>query len=298
VSFSLRPLQAGDAQVVADLIGDYDAFHNDSGDRPSAQDILDWWARIDGGAAGAFSADGRLVGAASLRRRGDYNITDAFVHPDARGRGVGTLLLDWAEERTREAGLPAVRASASFRDTGGKALLESRGYAYLRSFYRMVIDLDEEPPAPVWPEGFTWALEPERAEAVYETLEEAFADHWGHEPRTFEEWMTHNGPLEGRLCYVVRTDEGEPAAAQVCDEERFSAGLVAILGVRPAWRRHGLGEALLRQAFHDLYRLGRRRVGLGVDAENTTGATRLYERVGMSVSWQDDAYEKQLEPRD
>ena len=47
MSLSLRPLQADDAQAVADLIGDYDAFHNDSGDRPSAQDILDWWARID-----------------------------------------------------------------------------------------------------------------------------------------------------------------------------------------------------------------------------------------------------------
>jgi ribosomal protein S18 acetylase RimI-like enzyme len=69
---------------------------------------------------------------------------------------------------------------------------------------------------------------------------------------------------------------------------------VAVLGVRPAWRRHGLGEALLRQAFHDLYELGRRRVGLGVDAENTTGATRLYERVGMHVVWREDAYEKVL----
>ena len=48
--------------------------------------------------------------------------------------------------------------------------------------------------------------------------------------------------------------------------------------------------------FFDLYALGRRRVALGVDAENTTGATRLYERVGMVVSWQDDAYEKILVP--
>jgi ribosomal protein S18 acetylase RimI-like enzyme len=298
VSLSLRPLEADDARAVADLIGDYDAFHNGSGDRPSEQDVLDWWARIDGGTAGAFSADGRLVGAASLRRRGDYNITDAFVHPDARGRGVATLLLDWAEAQTREAGLPAVRASASTRDAGGKALLERRGYAYLRSFYRMTIDLDEEPPPPDWPEGFSVALEPDQAEAIHETLEEAFADHWGFERRTFEEWMVQNGPLDDRLCYVVRTAEGEPAAAQVCDEERFGAGLVAILGVRPAWRRHGLGEALLRQAFHDLYGLGQCRVGLGVDAGNTTGATRLYERVGMSVTWQDDAYEKQLGSRD
>jgi hypothetical protein len=38
-------------------------------------------------------------------------------------------------------------------------------------------------------------------------------------------------------------------------------------------------------------------VALGVDAENTTGATRLYERVGMRVVVQDDAYEKLLGQR-
>lgn len=290
----LRPLTADDAQAVADLIGDYDGFHSGAPERPGARDILDWWSRVDGGRVGVRDEEGRLVGAVSLRRRGDYYIADAFVHPDARGRGVGTMLLAWAEEQTQEAGLRAVRASATAADDGGKALLEGRGYAYLRSFYRMAIDLDAEPPVPDWPEGFTWALQPERAQEVYEALEEAFADHWGHEPRSFEEWIAHNGPLEERLCYVVSTDSGEVAAAQICDEERFGAGLVAILGVRPAWRRHGLGEALLRQAFHDLHRFGQRRVGLGVDAENTTGATRLYERVGMRVVWRDDAYEKRL----
>ena len=69
-----------------------------------------------------------------------------------------------------------------------------------------------------------------------------------------------------------------------------------MIGVRVAWRRRGIGEALLRLAFCELYARGRRRVGLGVDAENTTGATRLYERVGMEVAWRDDAYEKLLQP--
>jgi ribosomal protein S18 acetylase RimI-like enzyme len=81
-------------------------------------------------------------------------------------------------------------------------------------------------------------------------------------------------------------------AAQVCDEDRWSVAWVAILGVRRDWRRHGLGEALLRQAFHDLAERGRRRIVLGVDAENTTGATRLYTRVGMAVAYQEDIYEK------
>jgi len=182
------------------------------------------------------------------------------------------------------------------RDEDGRRLLTSRGYTYIRSFYRMIIDLDVEPPAPEWPEGFRVALEPEQAQILFVTLEEAFEDHWGHQPRTFERWMAQNGPLGERLCYLVRTDDGTPAAAQICDEERWGTSWVSILGVREPWRRHGLGEALLRQAFGDLYARGRTRVALGVDAENTTGATRLYERVGMRVVVQDDAYEKVLEP--
>jgi ribosomal protein S18 acetylase RimI-like enzyme len=296
VTLSLRPLaKADDAQAVADLIGAYDAFHNGAPERLSADDVLDWWRRVDGARVGADDERGRLVGAVSVTRRSDYYLADAFVHPDARGRGIGTLLLDWAEQQAREGGLRANRANTSARDEDGKALLGRRGYTYIRSFYRMAIDLDEEPAAPDWPQGFSWALEPDAAREVYQALEEAFADHWGFEPRPFEEWLTRNGPLEDRLVYVVRTADGEVAAAQLCDEERFGAGLVAVLGVRSGWRRHGLGEALLRQAFHDLYGLGQRRVGLGVDAENTTGATRLYERVGMHVVWQDDAYEKVLE---
>jgi ribosomal protein S18 acetylase RimI-like enzyme len=295
VTLSLRPLTADDAAAIATIVGDYDAYHAGSADRPSAEDMLDWWSRVEQ-SLGVVDED-RLIAVGFLRPRGSYYIADYFVHPDERGRGAASMLLDWGERAAAEAGLSSVRTGLSARDTGGKELLDRRGYRYIRSFYRMAIDLDEEPPAPAWPEGFTVALEPDEGHVLYETLEEAFEDHWGHEPRTFEQWIAQNGPLADRLCYVVRAEDGTPAAAQVCDEERFGTALVAILGVRPAFRRHGLGEALLRQAFHDLYARGRRRVSLGVDAENTTGATRLYERVGMHVTLQDDAYEKLLEQR-
>ena len=37
-----------------------------------------------------------------------------------------------------------------------------------------------------------------------------------------------------------------------------------------------------------------RRVGLGVDSENRTGAVRLYERAGMHVERRSDTWEKGL----
>lgn len=239
-----------------------------------------------------------MIGVGVLRPRGDeYYLVDNIVHPDHRGRGIGSFLLEWAERRSVEDGKSSVRTVASATDDAGKRLVESRGYRYIRSFYRMVVDLDGPPAPPVWPGGFLVAtLAPGEERDLYDVLEGAFADHWGYEPRTFAEWSGHFPGLLERLCYLVRDREGTPAAGAVCDEERFGTGYVGVLGVIRDFRRLGLGEALLRQAFCDLYAVGRRRVSLGVDAENTTGATRLYERIGMVVSSRDDAYEKLLRP--
>lgn len=73
-------------------------------------------------------------------------------------------------------------------------------------------------------------------------------------------------------------------------------GWVNILGVRRPWRQRGLGLALLLHAFDAFRTLNRRRVGLGVDAQNLTGATRLYEKAGMHVTRQYDTYEKVIRP--
>jgi ribosomal protein S18 acetylase RimI-like enzyme len=37
-------------------------------------------------------------------------------------------------------------------------------------------------------------------------------------------------------------------------------------------------------------------IGLGVDASNPTGATRLYQRAGMVVASEHVTYEKELRP--
>ena len=71
-------------------------------------------------------------------------------------------------------------------------------------------------------------------------------------------------------------------------------GWVGILGVRSPWRRRGLGDALLRASFAALYERGLRRVGLGVDTENVTGALRLYERAGMRAVRRTDSWVLEL----
>ena len=84
-------------------------------------------------------------------------------------------------------------------------------------------------------------------------------------------WLVRDGDEIAGVCLNRMGDAGEP-----------DHGYVHILGVRRPWRRRGLGEALLRHSFRDFWRRGvSTRVSLDVDGENTTGAVRLYERVGM-----------------
>jgi ribosomal protein S18 acetylase RimI-like enzyme len=95
------------------------------------------------------------------------------------------------------------------------------------------------------------------------------------------------------LWFVIRDVERIAAYAR-CESGRHGGGYVGMIGTRRAWRRRGLGLALLQHAFGELYGRGIRRVTLGVDSENASGATRLYERAGMHVESEHVSFEKEL----
>ena len=73
-------------------------------------------------------------------------------------------------------------------------------------------------------------------------------------------------------------------------------GYVSSVGVRSPWRRRGVGQVLLSEAFAALRDRGQMRVVVEVDAEDATGARRLYERVGMRVAEEHDWFEKHVAP--
>jgi ribosomal protein S18 acetylase RimI-like enzyme len=89
-------------------------------------------------------------------------------------------------------------------------------------------------------------------------------------------WFTGDASFEPATCFLA-FGEGQLAGVALCWRE----GFVKDLAVAPAWRRRGLGEALLRHAFRVFAQRGLSEVSLKVDADNPTGAVRLYERVGM-----------------
>ena len=162
----------------------------------------------------------------------------------------------------------------------------------------MEAELAAEPPLPVWPEGInvrTYA--PGDARAVYDANLDAFADHWDFVPLSYETWtelFLRSSDFDPTLWFIAE-EQGAIAGCSLCTFERQpGTGHVNILGVRPQWRRRGLGLALLLHSLRELRARGRAKADLGVDAENTTGAVRLYERAGMHVARRMDSYEKAL----
>jgi mycothiol synthase len=295
-------LTLDDADEVAALLGARDRF--DFGERDpiafTGKELREWWslseAPLEDGAWVAV-AGGRIVAYARADAEpGLANLEDeSCVHPDARGRGIGRRLLELAEGWARERGLPRLHAHVVNEE--GRRLVEERGHELVRYFWRMEIDLTEEPAEPE-PPGFTIrAYRPgEDDEALHSMHQEAFAEHWEFTPQPLEKWL---GWRVRRSDYApelwrLALDGAEVAGAALSFGERHH-GWVLDLAVGPRWRKRGLGLALLRSGFGALYRRGHTHVGLEVDSENETGATRLYERAGMSVTRRYATYEKRLD---
>jgi Acetyltransferases len=151
----------------------------------------------------------------------------------------------------------------------------------------MAIELAEEPFVPPLPETLVLdELREGEERAFYDALNDAFQDHWEWHPMPFDEWIEirrgQHHDEHGPVWFAIR--DGEELAAVVRNDASFNGGgYVGAIGVRPAWRGRGLAKTLLFRTFAELWRRGTTRVTLDVDSQNETGATHLYERVGMHV---------------
>jgi mycothiol synthase len=244
--------------------------------------------------------NGRLAAYADLEVRPSGRImADGYVHPELRGRGVGSELLRLTEDeaRTRMRSLDGRVYLQNATTAAVDALYRPRGYETVRRFRRMVIELDEAR-SPTPPPGVELrALQPGEEPAVHELLEEAFAEHWEHRRRSFDEYAERTfarDDYDPSLCAVAE-DDGELAGASLnWWKDVGDWGWIGTVGVLPRRRGRRIGEALVRWTFAEFVRRGEHRVALGVDAQNETGATRLYERLGMRTLWEAAVWEKEL----
>lgn len=292
---NIRPFVDDDAPAVAALISaDEERFYGRPG-RFTGADVLMFQQYNK--EAWVWEDDGHVVAGAMYGVHGDAANIRGFVA--AKGRGIGTEILERGEAFARTEGAKRAQAGAAEPDSAARALFESRGYREVRRFYEMAIELTEEPAAPVVPAGLVLdEMHDDEYEAFYHALNEAFAEHWEWHPQPFGEWLERrqgqHRDEDGPIWFVVR-DGDELAAVTRNDLSLNGGGYVGAIGVRPAWRGKGLAKALLQRTFAEFWRRGTTRVTLDVDAQNTTGAVALYERVGMHVDTCGVAFEKALE---
>ena len=302
--YAVRPATADDLDGIVELFDAYDVWDFGRTDTvrehleadwvaPGFDPALDTWLVTDEG--------GGIVGFASVQGIAIEAAREAYgrVHPDHHGRGIGSFLVPVTEDRARaRPGIApaAVRNFSTSTDASARTLLEDHGYRHVRMFWHMERRLGHERGNPGPIEGIT--LRPMRAgeeRDVHAVIDESFAEHWGDTTPPFDDWrvfMDQPWFDPGMAILAVEREEIVGAAISLMASD---AAWVRELGVRPAWRGRGIGSALLSSAFADLSRRGVTEVRLNVDAENQTGATRLYERAGMSVRRQWLVYEKPLE---
>jgi mycothiol synthase len=311
-AFTIRACLPGDRESVMALVATCETEEEGSSDPGMLDAISITWQRSDfDGEHNAWLAlnaeSQQVLGYAQLQpaERPDLQAF-ATVHPEARGRGIGTALLERVERRAGEQLAQfapddriVIQQWLTTGNQSGRRLLERSGYAAVRHNWSMIVELAEAPVKAVWPQGITirTAGNDDDLRAAHAAYEDAFQDHWGHTEQSYEEFarsMIDIDTFDPSLWFMAM--DGSQVAGIALGELLPDRGWVNDLAVRRAWRGRGLGGALLRHTFGEFYRRGLRSVGLGVDSQNLTGATRLYERAGMRIEREYSIYEIVLRP--
>jgi ribosomal protein S18 acetylase RimI-like enzyme len=188
-------------------------------------------------------------------------------------------------------------------EVGSHALLKAHGYAPFRYAFKMARDLADPIPDLPMPEGVEIRpAEPAHFRRIWEAEREAFQDHWGYTPWPEENYQRFLAfPYYDPSLWRVAWD-GDQVAGSVLsyidpkENERFGRlrGYTEDITVRRPWRKRGLASALIARSLEALRQRGMTEAALEVDAENPTGALRVYERLGFNTTKRRRLYRRPL----
>jgi mycothiol synthase len=303
-AFRIRPPTEADAVAVTELVVAFDVEEYGSPDFELDDLLADWGSPsldLERDAWLAELPDGRMAGYAALHFNDN---AEAYVSAGSRGLGIGSELRRRIEaravERARNGERVLVGQALSSVNEAGRTLLRSAGYEDVRTYWRLVRDLDGELPAMEVPEGVSIrAFDLERdAQETHRVIGAAFEDNVRRRPfESFEEWEAHEinrKAFDPTLWFVAEAD-GRIVGAIACPDYE-DVGWIRQLGVAQDWRGRGIGTALLLTAFAEFKRRGRQNSALVVDSWNRTGAKSVYERLGMREERVHSRFEKELLP--
>jgi mycothiol synthase len=258
----------------------------------------------------AYAPDGTLAGWAYIENENGAaeDWVEVYTHPRAGRPAMAPLLeriLHRVSERAGELGHARmrVRAGALPGEQAYQDSLKAAGFGFVKRYARMRRSLDGLEPARALPPGVVIRLVRHEDDADMRTfhhiLDTAFRDTPDYAPRSYErwrEWVDEQASVAWDEWFVAEVD-GEPAGILMSSDQALgqNEGWVKSLAVLRGFRRRGLGEALLGQAFAVYAAKGRALAGLGVDLANPTEAARLYLGQGMKPRYEADILERDVQ---
>lgn len=305
----LRPARTEDAGAIARLMAAADEAEGLDPwvtETDVAEDLNDPDLRLETD-TWVFEDAGDLVGYGELwnahEEAADAIEAQGWTAPTHLGRGIGSTIIELTETAARQAAERFTKRPVLLRNfiwadnSAARALLDARGYEVVRHFFHMAIDLTDLPAPPPVPEGLELrSLDPSRdKEPLHALIVHAFSKHWNWSPLSLDNFwrrIVDRDDFDPELTLVV--EEGGRLVGTSINATKVGQGWVNDLAVHEDARGRGIGELLLRHSFERFRTKGWSKVGLGLDSSNATGALRLYQRVGMHVTRQFDALEKEV----
>lgn len=148
-------------------------------------------------------------------------------------------------------------------------------YVHLRK------ELRDERKRPVWPSGIRPApFEADRhVRQAHDLLTQAYRLGGGR-IGSLEAWWSslRDDPEYDPSVFFLAVDENDQVVGLA---QCWTSAFLKDLAVSKAWRRKGIGEALMLHVFAAFQSRGATHLDLKVEVGNPAGAERLYRRLGM-----------------
>jgi mycothiol synthase len=310
--FTWRPAQIADAPALQRLLveieeADRRSWHETLEDRE--RDFNDPTTQPDKDSLVAVAQNGEIAALAwtfapPAADKEHYAYLWGEVHPQYRGRGLGSFILEWNEARGRQIlvsrgdDLPRyLRTTCHDHLQDRIELFESRSFVRSRYAYRMRRDLSLPIPDVKMPYGIRMIpWKPELDLQTMDAANDAFRDHWGFMPVSLDQWrlwFTGHPSFRPDLTYLaVAEGLNQEEVIGLCinrvmeeknRNEGIREGWVQEVAVRRGWRGKGIATSLLCASMQAFKAIGLKQAGLAVDTENLTGALRIYERLDFEV---------------
>jgi mycothiol synthase len=236
--------------------------------------------------------DGNVLAAWAEVHRGRAEVD---VSPSHRGRGIGSALRTWTEERARELCLPDVGETKTDADVAAKALFLANGYEPTYTSWMIRKPLDGPQPRPDPPPGIEIRpYEDPDARAAHRVIDAAFCEWPGRASDPFDSWsnVLRHAAFAPELSPLAVEGDELVGVLIGYDYPEVGEGWIQQLATEAHHRHRGIATALLGTAFASFRERGRSTAGVSTDSR--TGALELYERVGMRVEHSYTRYTKGL----